>query len=222
MIVPNKLYYLRMPKHGQGTLGRWILVISLATIWSANLSAEILNFSSSQWQQLDFVNQNKITLNGDKIEMSSDTSASAYFYEFPKPLTKPFRLSWEWRVNKHLPVGDPLEKRNDDYAARVYVVFQQGFFKWQVNSVNYVWASKAYSRTFWLSPYDKRSAILPRVNSAEVDTWFSEQAFPFADFPNLFDQRGRKVIGIAIMSDTDDTATSVTSTFRNIEVDATQ
>jgi hypothetical protein len=180
--------------------------------------AEQLEFNPKNWKQLDFVSHSNITRKGDRVEIESNNSASAYYYEFPKPIKNPFLLSWEWQVNGQFPLADPSRKENDDYVARVYIVFQQGFFKWQVNSVNYVWVSETPPEPFWFSPYDDRSAIVPRENKVMDSSWVSEQVNPFADFSRLFEEPGRKVVGIAIMSDTDDTARSVMSAFRRISI----
>jgi len=196
-----------------------IILISASSFWNQSLKAEELSFESGRWKQLDFVNRNTINNMGNLVEIKSENSASAYYYEFPEPLRNPFLLSWDWQVNKRFPPGDPGEKSNDDYVARVYIVFQQGFFKWQVNSVNYVWMSEPPLQANWLSPYDDRSVIVPLVNDTDINTWTSEQVNPFRDFTRLFDEPGKKVVGIAIMSDTDDTARSVMSAFRNVSIE---
>lgn len=218
MFINYKMALIKNPKTAFRITSNLILLISLTFCWLFSALAEELKFNSKNWKQLDFVNHSNITQIGNHVEIESDDSASAYFYEFQKPIKKPFLLSWEWQVNGQFPLGDTNRKEHDDYAARVYIVFQQGFFKWQVNSVNYVWVSETPPQHFWFSPYDERSAIVPRENKVMDNTWISEQVNPFADFKMLFEEPGKKVIGIAIMSDTDDTARSVMSAFRKISI----
>ena len=131
-----------------------------------------------------------------------------------EPIDVPFRLTWKWKVDSIFPAV-PHQKTRDDYAARVYIVFQK---RWNERALNYVLTDKHIQITHWENPYSIDSIMLPRT-SALVNRWEQQTALPFADYQLVFNEKPGKVIAIALMSDTDDTGGHVEAWYRDFNIE---
>ena len=169
------------------------------------------------WQQIDFTGRNQTSLRNGVIEVTSNASASAFYYELPVPITDPFKLSWAWKPDRIFRTADHTKKSNDDYAARVYVVFRYGPLPWQLHLINYVAVTTSPTQDpFWLNPYSDKSAMVPRATDASH--WQRQTATPLQDYHEIFDHRPVQVMGFAIMTDTDDTGQLLRSRYRDIQI----
>jgi len=175
------------------------------------------NAGNAAWKRVDFSGHNEMEVAAQVLKVSSNHSASAYYYAFKEPVSAPFSLSWSWKVSRLLTTGDPLLKRNDDYAARVYVVFRVGPLPWQIRSLNYVWTDHVAGRNgYWLNPYSRRSAMLPLNDSLVRGRWQQHRVYPVADLQRIFGAHRAKLVAIAVMTDTDDSGQSVQASYKDL------
>lgn len=194
----------------QNTLLRTLTVVAVLAIGTVH--AEPLSLLN--WERINFSGANKISVVENTIFMDSDNSATPYYYEFAKPIVKPFTLACRWRASR---VFSPEihDKKRDDYAARVYI-----FFNGMLNrrALNYVLVDVKPPQDFWPNPYSLKSIMIP-IGLQQNNTWQAEFVKPWQDYQHTFDTYPSKVVGIAVMSDTDDTGASVKAWYKNIEID---
>lgn len=151
------------------------------------------------------------------IRAESRQSASALYREIPVKLADTPCLNWKWRVENVLPVTDPEQKAGDDYPARVYVVFRHGFFPWQVRALNYVWANQGTDKNYWKNPYADSAIMIPlQAGEENLDMWITERVNVLADYRRIFGENIETIEGVAIMTDTDDSASRATAYYDTI------
>lgn len=138
-------------------------------------------------------------------------------------------LAWRWKVENILQKGDERKKAGDDYAARIYVAFQydpEDATLWERTRygtyrlfygeyppkavVNYIWANRlpkgeAIDNAFT----DRAKMIAVRSGPGEIGRWLSEERNMYEDYRRLFGQDPPRIVGVAVMTDTDNTGESV-------------
>jgi len=165
---------------------------------------------SPKWQRKSFQGETLYTLTNDgpftALKAVSNNSASGLFYKIEyKPSQYP-TISWSWKIDHTLAKGDARTKEGDDYAARVYVVFP-GFFFWQTKALNYIWANRLPKGKFIANSHTA-NAVMIAVESGpqKAGVWLHEQRDIVKDYQKAFGKMPPKVGSIAIMTDTDNTA----------------
>jgi hypothetical protein len=159
------------------------------------------------------------------VKAESEASASAIIREIlfdPKAYSI---LRWRWKVENIIKKGDERKKEGDDYAARVYVNFRHDPEKataWERTkyglirniygsyppraALNYIWANKLPRGKTVDNAYTDRAKMVAVESGAErVGEWVSEERNIYQDYVSLFGEEPPQVIGVAIMTDTDDT-----------------
>ncbi len=148
------------------------------------------------------------------------------------------RLRWRWRVRR-LPEGADIHRRaGDDYAARLYVTFAEDpseldwFERLQVESarlvygvtpplraINYVWANQAPVGTIVPNAYIERAMmVVVGSGGARSGQWIEYERNLLADYRRLFRREPPRIDGIAIMTDSDDTASMAESDYAAISL----
>jgi hypothetical protein len=112
-------------------------------------------------------------------------------------------LQWRWRVTQ-LPVGaDERAVKTNDSAAAVYVVFDNTYFP---RAIKYVWSSTLPVGTRLQSPVYWRSwVIVLQSGETRLGKWQQEVINFNQDYQNCFGEEPGKVIGIAVLTDSDST-----------------
>ena len=154
------------------------------------------------------------------VRAKSDSSASALYYKLPiKISTRPL-ISWKWRVDefpeKLLP--ETIEgKEEEDFAARVYVIFPASFFT-KSKVIEYIWSRTLPKESFGRSGYSNNIKVLV-LEQGESQEWRQEKRDIFADYVRLFGEEPKMDIGaIAFMTDADSTKTSAEAVYDEIQV----
>jgi len=147
-------------------------------------------------------------------------------------------LSWRWKVNKAISGTDVTKKSGDDYAARIYVMFdydlkdlpedEQSRISWYkffngklppLATLNYIWANQMSIGRIVSSPYTNRVKMVTLRNKHSVlQQWHIEERNIYEDYKNAFGEEPKDVISIAIMTDTDNTEAMAESFFGDIVV----
>lgn len=142
----------------------------------------------------------------DRWVLKAETKgqASALYHQTKIDLQKTPFLNWRWRVDRAMPLSDPHSKDQDDYPARVYVVFQYGIFPWQIRTLNYVWANKRPSLNRWANPFTDQAIMIPLKNADDhLGNWFGERVNVPRDYQRAFGESIDRALGVAIMTDGD-------------------
>jgi hypothetical protein len=151
-------------------------------------------------------------------------------------------LTWRWRVDRVVSQGDVYSKQGDDYAARLYVMFDYPLerlswldrnrlrlARWLYGdqvpaaALCYVWANRTPLQVQADNAYtDRVKMVVLRNADSDVGAWATERRDIAADFRAAFGEAPPPLSGIAISADTDQTGETVTAWFGDIALlDAT-
>lgn len=112
-------------------------------------------------------------------------------------------LQWRWRV-KQLPTGaDERAEKTNDSAAAVYVVFDSTLLP---RAIKYVWSSTLPVGTRMQSPvYWRSRVVVLQSGDKHAGEWQHEVINYVQDYKDFFGEEPGKVIGIAVLTDSDST-----------------
>lgn len=155
----------------------------------------------------------------------SAKTASALYYKIKMDVNDASQypvISWEWNVRKFPKKSAPerLElKEQDDFAARVYVIFPAAFF---LNSkvLEYVWAEYAKEGEIISSPYSKNIKLFVlRSGVNKKEGFIYEERNILEDYIKAFGNPPKLQIGaIAFMTDADSTNSEAVGEYTNIKL----
>lgn len=157
------------------------------------------------------------------VRARSKGAASALYYRINLDAKnkRPF-MGWKWRVEKFPDKKMPenLDTQNeDDFAARVYVIFPGVFF---TNSkvLEYVWARDLPVGMQGTSPYSKNIKLIVLRSGPDKDArWFDEERDIEADYMQMFGRTPEYDIGaIAFMTNTEHTGTTADAMYDDIKI----
>lgn len=181
---------------------------------------------------------------GDKycaIYAKAQASASGLIYKQDIEIQKTPILQWSWKINHTIQKGDAKEKSGDDYAARIYVAFQvqPEQLSWYERlkykaaeilydeqppgtAINYIWANNLAPDTAIKNPYTNKTMMIAlRSGDAESGKWHTERRNIIEDYHRVFGQNPPALMGIAIMTDTDNTGATAEAWYRQIFLKST-
>lgn len=136
----------------------------------------------------------------------------------PPNLAPSGRLSWRWKV-KHPLSGRQSERARagDDYAARVFVVFEPSWLPLRTRALNYVWAAAESEGAVYASPYTQNVGMfVVRSGSAEAGRWMTETRDVAADYRRFFGSDPTRLSAVAVLVDTDNTGESAEAWFDDL------
>ncbi|AUN94202.1 hypothetical protein C0099_04150 [Pseudazoarcus pumilus] len=171
------------------------------------------------------------------LRIESNAAASTWLHGFETPVAAG-RLAWRWKVSNPVVGSDFTRKDGDDYAARVYVLFDYpvdklGFgdrlkislartfhdVELPAAAIAYVWGTAQQPGEAGPNPYTDRVRMLV-IDSGEAGAgqWHSIERDLAADFERLFGEPAPPVAGIAVGADTDNTGERVTTWFGDLRL----
>ncbi|MBI1910683.1 MAG: DUF3047 domain-containing protein [Deltaproteobacteria bacterium] len=195
------------------------------------------------WKPFEFPKKPKhteytIQKEGDNyfLKAESNEAASAVYKEVKWDLKEFPILKWRWKVEGVLKKGDERKKEGDDYAARVYVVFEYEpektpslekikyrfletvyGMKPPGNAINYIWANKLPKDETVNNPFTEKVMMIAIESGTEnAGKWIDEERNIYDDYKKLFRDEPPKVTGIILMTDTDNTKEKVTAYYDDI------
>lgn len=147
-------------------------------------------------------------------------------------------LRWRWKVSNVFAKGDARSKNGDDYPARIYVAFEfqpgnAGFFERAKrkavevvfgealpgNAINYIWANRLPIGEWVNNPYTDKTRMLAVSSGADkAGDWVSIERDIMADYRKAFGDEPPAIIGIAIMSDSDNTGEQASAWYGDIQL----
>jgi len=204
------------------------LVVSATEVGVERKRLRIGLFSAgdlTDWQTKVFSGKTRYQLVSDPedslvqvLKSTSHSSASGLVKKYRVDLNKTPFLQWRWRVAQPVQTNNEREKRQDDYAARIYVIVDGGFFAWNSIAINYVWAHGVESGSRWGNAFAPNNAkmIALRSKGDNLNQWYVEKRDVSKDFNDLYGKRVRYIDVIAIMTDTDNTQSNAESYYGDI------
>lgn len=141
------------------------------------------------------------------------------------------RLAWRWKVDRIVETGVFGTKRGDDFAARVYVLFDYDVSRLSfatrmkltlartlygdavpAAALCYVWDARAPEGATAWSPFtDRMRMIVATSGAARTGQWVTVERDVAADFRAAFGEDAPPIIAVAVATDTDNTGESVTA-----------
>lgn len=172
------------------------------------------------------------------VQAVSAASASGLMNAYHGPAERYPWIIWRWKISHVLKSGDVAAKAGDDYAARVYVAFiyspkgknwgqRMRYYaarlvagdKLPGSAINYIWANKAQVGAIVANPYtDQTRMIVLQSGNASAGRWIAEKRNLVQDYKAAFGQKPPPIMGIAIMTDTDNTGESTTAWYGDIRL----
>lgn len=182
------------------------------------------DFSNQQldkWKEKSFQGNTSYSIKDAEgkhfLQASADSSASALYKRIKVDISKTPYLNWSWQINNALPQLPEQTKDGDDYAARVYVVVKRGVMPWQTVALNYVWSSNPDAKDAWPNAYVKNAIMIPaRTGSDPAGEWLHEKIDVRADLKKHLGIDVKKIDGVAIMTDTDNSGQRATAAYGDI------
>ena len=190
--------------------------------------------------------ENRFALQRDPVSQQTvltvDSHAAASTFVHPlriDPAAQPW-LSWRWQVSNPVAGSDFRHKAGDDYAARVYVLFDYPLDKLSFGdrfrislaqnfsdvpiptaAIAYVWGSAQAVGETGPNPYtDRVQMVVVDSGAAHVGEWRTHRRNVAEDFQRLFGEPAPAIIGIAVSADTDNTGEAVMTRFGDLRLDA--
>lgn len=183
--------------------------------------------SLAAWEEKIFKGKTQYLIQGDEsggyLKASSQASSSGLYQKIRRAVEPGLILSWEWKAAEFPKKPHPnrlAAREQDDFAARLYVIFPgRTFFDSRV--IEYLWDEFLSEGTVASSPFSSRVKLFV-VRSGPGNRqggWTREERNLYEDYTALFESKpDRPLEAIAIMSDSDNTRTSSTAFFRNLEI----
>lgn len=181
--------------------------------------------SLKEWEEKIFKGKvvYKVECNKENfVKGVSIKTASALYCKIKMDIEKSPVISWKWRIkkfpNKEKPERLDLEAQ-DDFAARVYVIFPAVFF---TNSkvLEYIWADETKIGTVASSPYTKNIQLFVLRSGKENSNEFVfEERDIYQDYLKAFGKPPKLQIGaIAFMTDADSTSSEAIGEYADIKL----
>jgi hypothetical protein len=159
--------------------------------------------------------------NESYIHAVSNSTCSALYHKIKLDAGKRPILTWKWRIsnfpNKESP-DNLLNKEEDDFAARMYVIFPALFFS-NSKVLEYIWANNLEVGTISSSPYSKNIKLIVVESGANKGDWVFEERDLYEDYILAFNAKPKANIGaIAFMCDSDSTESNAEAFFDEIKI----
>lgn len=209
----------------QSTLA-FCLLAALLTLSSTNCSAEEIQVSRfsidglTGWETRIFkgVTEYRLVKEDGRtvVQAASHSAASGLVRKLRFDPAKYRYLRWSWKIVHTIKGGDEQSKAGDDYAARVYVLFQGQYF-WQMKAINYIWANRLDKGKSVPNAFTSNVKMVAVESGNEKSgQWLTEERDLLADYRTLFGADPHEAGGIAIMTDTDNTGGSADAWYGEI------
>lgn len=211
---------------------------------AAHFSAQEAGSLPAGWQARSFPKIETETLyvlvrDSERTVLKAESHASA------SALMTPFEimagnfpwLEWSWKIERVVP-GVWGDKSKDDFSARLFVIFEKpkgpfSFFAsflgslvgggFSGNALNYVWASDTQAGQVLPSPYTGRVMMIAvRAGTENVGRWVTERRNVVKDYRQAFGKEPGEIVGLAIMTDTDNTGIDAVAYYGDIRFLADQ
>lgn len=172
------------------------------------------------------------------LRADAQASMSGLVHVFKPPVTAT-QLRWRWRIAAVPRSADINTRAGDDYAARVYVLFDyprerlpfvtrtrlalvEAIYGQPLPTaaLNYVWDNRAPVGTLRPNAYTDRARMLVvESGNGRAGQWVSEARDLVADFRAAFGEAPPPITGIAIATDSDNTGETLTAWYGDLTLE---
>ena len=181
-----------------------------------------------EWQEKVFRGKVLYTIETGRgqgfLQAQSLGASSGLIHRIKLDVSRYPMISWQWRVKtfpdkkiKDTTRGGWVEQ--DDYAARVYVIFPSWNIT-RIQSLEYVWDETYPEGTILTSPYSENiKLVVVESGRQNLDRWVKEERNIYEDYRKAFGRRPPRIAGaIALMTDSDNSLSSAETFYKDLKV----
>ena len=177
---------------------------------------------------------------GDATVLKADArhSMSGLIYAVKVDVRQFPRIRWRWKISAPVAGGDLRTKAGDDYAARIYVMFDYPLEKLSFSTrtklklaetiygqkipsaaLNYVWDNRLPVGTIAPNSFtDRARMVVVETGAARAGQWVTETRDLVADFRAAFGEDPPDIVAVALATDTDNTGETAGAWYGDIEL----
>lgn len=188
----------------------------------------------AQWRTLNFrsIRPTDYAPQGTRLGISAERSSSIFYRSVPEDQRNATMARWSWNVTESVPPTDLRKRGGDDRNVALYFVFMDeasaagvgpdtSIMRLMANRsarvLIYVWGGEHEQRAFVPNPYMSGRGVSVVLRTASTGR-FSEAVDLRADFRRAFGGEPGLLVGIAVSSDSDDTARTVRAELRDLTI----
>ena len=172
------------------------------------------------------------------LSANSKTSASGLAVKLRPRQANNLWLQWEWKALSAIPEADNAERYHDDAPLRILVAFDGNKSKLPLKekmnfemanlisgqempyaTLMYIWSGKSPVDTIINNAHTSRIKMIV-VDSGwnDLNTWHKHQRDLAADYKRAYGEAPGEVIGVALLTDTDNTKSEARAIYGDIEL----
>ncbi|EGF33784.1 hypothetical protein IMCC9480_2813 [Oxalobacteraceae bacterium IMCC9480] len=171
------------------------------------------------------------------LKAEADRSMSIMAHTVRIDLKKTPLLRWRWKIAAPVKGADMTKKSGDDYAGRIYVLFDYPVeklsfatraklkigealygMKIPTAAINYLWDNRQPVGTWQDNTYTDRARMLVvESGSDKAGQWVTETRDVAADFRTAFGEEAPDVVVVALATDTDNTGEQATAWYGDLQ-----
>jgi hypothetical protein len=172
------------------------------------------------------------------LRASADRSASMFVALLKSPMQTPMTLSWDWKTPALVPGADNRDKAREDAPLRVLVAFdgdtstlpaeEQTRFKRAKNLAGreppyavlmYIWSDQVPVGSIIPSSHTSQVKMLAVASGRSgLGSWQTVQRNVAEDYRRAFGADPGPVLGVAVMTDTDNTGTKAVGEYAGLRI----
>lgn len=198
------------------------------------------------WRQKRISGRTRFSIvkNGEDsvLRVEADDGATGLFKQVAVDPKQHSIVAWKWKIERLIAAADERQKKTDDAVARLFVIFKDSLpgagrvskLKHKLASavssavppgvaLCYVWTNKLGVEEVIESPYtDWVRIVAVESGPAKAGQWVSYERNVFEDFKKAFGKEPKQILGVALMSDTDNTNQTAIAYYGDIVFKAPQ
>lgn len=172
------------------------------------------------------------------LHARADSASSALMHEMSAdPAARPW-LSWEWKISSLLKNADNTQRATEDSPVRIVLGFDgdkdslpfadQVLFEtakvvtghdFPYATLMYIWENKAPVGTVIRSPHSARIKMMVAASGTDgIGEWRMFMRNVVEDFEKAFGEKPGRLIGIGVLTDTDNTGETVEAWYGDIRL----
>ena len=171
------------------------------------------------------------------LKAEADHSMSGLVFATRIDLAKTPLLRWRWKIIAPVKNGDMTKKSGDDYAGRIYVLFDYPADKLSfatraklrlgealygqkipTAALNYVWDNRQPIGTIQPNAYtDRVRMVVVESGTGKAGEWVTETRDVAADFRAAFGEEAPDVVAVALATDTDNTGEQAVAWYGDLQ-----
>ncbi len=142
--------------------------------------------------------------------------------ETPFDIRKYPYLSWRWKATRLPARGDVRNKKTDEQAGQLYILFPKFPTTVNTRSVGYLWDTTAPAGSFGTSTaYGKMKYFVLESGPAKLNQWVAESRNVYEDYKKLFNEEPPQCGGVFLYINTQHNASTAEIYYADIFFSAT-